>query len=93
MPNLEQLQQDHDAIAEMLTNDRAADTITDGDAEVYTNLITENREGFKQIVVESKNSGPVEVPVTKKIANKALERAFDPTYQQAFEDSWHSNNR
>lgn len=85
---------EHDALNDMYVADKAADAITPDDQATYVELVNKNREGFKQLVVDSKNSGPIEIPVVKReLGSKATRQAIDPTYAQAaFEDNWGVNN-
>lgn len=77
---------EHNALHEMYVADKAADAITPDDATVYSELVADNREQLKPkpLIVEFKNSGPQEIPVSRKIGG----RAIDETARQVRNDSW-----
>lgn len=92
-PKLERddLVAEHDALNAMYTTDVAAGTLKPEDVDTYVELVTENREQLrpKPLVVEFKNSGPQEIPVSRKMGG----RAVDDTYMQtAHNDHWGVNN-
>lgn len=92
-PQLERsdLIKEHDALNAMYTADVAAGALKPEDVDTYADLVTENREQLrpKPLVVEFKDSGPQEIPVSRKMGG----RAVDDTYMQtAVSDHWGVNN-
>ena len=82
--NTATLAEEHDTLSAMYSADRAAGTISPEDVEVYQELIAENRNRSMPLIVEFKNSGPQEIPVTTKVGGQAV----DATYRQVREDGW-----